>query len=66
MESSQRDREISERIPPTQPMEVVPPSPSGSGSSSTWNSNLPSMKMDPITKGVTTTTTPDGKISILL
>ncbi|XKL67644.1 hypothetical protein PGB90_003135 [Kerria lacca] len=61
MDNNQREREISERIPPSQPMEVVPSSPSGSGTTSTWNSNLSSVKIDQPHKGVTTTTTPDGK-----
>lgn len=59
MDSSQRD--INDRIPPPQPHEIVPSSPSGSGST-TWNSGLPNPKLDPPHKGVTTTTTPDGKL----
>lgn len=62
MDSNQRERDINDRIPPPQPMEVVPSSPSGSGSTQTWNSGLSSGKMDqPSHKGVTTTTTPDGE-----
>lgn len=68
MDNSQREREINnERIPPPQAMEVVPSSPSASASTpTTWSSGLPSVKMDAPHKGVTTTTTPDGKFSFCL
>lgn len=59
LESSQRDRDINDRIPPPPQLEIVPSSPSGSGSSSTWNSGL-TPKLEQPHKGVTTTTTPDG------
>lgn len=59
LESNQRDREVNDRIPPPPALEIVQ-SPSGSRSN-TWNSALPNPKMDPPHKGVTTTTTPDGK-----
>lgn len=59
MESNQ-NRDVNDRIPPPPPLEIVPSSPSGSGAT-TWNSALPNTKIDPPHKGVTTTTTADGK-----
>lgn len=63
MDSSQRDRDVSDRIPPPPPLEVVPSSPSASGSTPTWNPSLKSVKIDQLHKGVTTTTTADGESS---
>lgn len=61
MDSSQRERDNSDRIPqPPAPLEVVPSSPSGSATTPTWNSGMASVKLDQPHKGVTTTTA-DGK-----
>ena len=63
LDSSQRERDNSDRNPPPAPaqLEVVPSSPSGSGNTPTWNSGMTSGKLDQPHKGVTTTTTADGE-----
>ena len=62
LDSSQRERDSSDRIPQAPPpLEVVPSSPSGSAVPSNWNSGLPSVKLDQPHKGVTMTTTADGE-----